>query len=40
MQNSLALSQMEFDQKIKQEAEILKTPELAIPNTIKKYEDL
>jgi hypothetical protein len=37
--NALALNQAEFDQKIAQQAQMMGTPELAIPNTIKKYED-
>lgn len=40
MQNSLALSQMQFDQKIKQEAEMMQSPELAIPNVISQYASL
>ena len=37
MQNSLALSQMEYDQKIAQQAQAMWTPELAIPSVIEQY---
>jgi hypothetical protein len=37
MENALELSQAQFDQKIAQEAQMMGTPELAIPNVINQY---
>ena len=36
---TLAQNQAEYDQKIAQQAQAMETPELAIPEVIKKYED-
>ena len=40
MENSLTLSQMQFDQKIAQQAETMGTPELAIPSVINQYAEM
>lgn len=40
MDNSLALSQMQYDQKIAQQAQAMGTPELAIPSVIDEYAKL
>ena len=40
MENSLALSQMQFDQQIAQQAQTMGTPELAIPSVINQYAEM
>ena len=40
MENSLALSKMQFDQKIAQQAQQMGTPELAIPSVINQYAEM